>query len=247
MACGEVPAALTHIPSTTTNMQSLCTFFFQIIGGCVVSLVRSRCAAGLLAAFGRPRPSPLPLCACALCGRGRGRARRSAVSGLPFSARWGCGRWCAFLLVFSVLRPVLFGGWGGFFGCWGGLFGGWGVGSPPSFFVSLSRGWFLLLWSVPVPLGFCRVWCFRVLSRVRLVRAGGSPCPGLAWAPPFGARGRGLPAFRLLALRPSWLLLVGWLVGRCCLRCLAGGVGGFGGRSRAWRPAVALFLVFFKI
>lgn len=144
-----------------------------------------------------------------------------------------------FLLVFCVLRLLLFCGWGGFFRGWGVLFGGWlGVGVP-CFFVSLSRGRFCLFGSCPVPLGCCRGSCVRVVARFRLVRAGGVACPRVRGAFPLGSGRRRLPSLRFLALRASWLFVVGGLVCGGCLRCLAGGVGRLRRCPGSWRSVVA--------
>lgn len=170
-----------------------------------------------------------------------------------------CRLLSVFLLVFCVLCLLLFCGWGGFFRGWGGFFRGWlGVGVP-CFFVSLSRGRFLLFGSCPVPLGCCRGSCVRVVARVRLVRAGGVACPRVAWPSPVGARRRRLSPVRLLAVWAARVLLVGGLVGRLGLRCFAGCVGRLGWRAGSRRsafpflaasrfgipPAVFLFVSFF--
>lgn len=88
---------------------------------------------------------------------------------------------------------------------------------------------------------------FRVVARFRLVRAGGAACPRVRGAFPLGSGRRGLPSVRFLALRSSWLLLVRGVVGGLRLRGIARGVGRLGRCSRAWRPAFAVFLVFFNI
>lgn len=157
------------------------------------------------------------------------------------------GSWASFVLSFRGFVVLLFCGWGVFFRGWGGFFRGWAVLGVPWFFVSLSRGWFLLLWSLPVPLGCCRGSCVRVVARFRLVRAGGAACPRVAWLVPLGSGRGGLSALRFLALRSSWLLLVGGVVGGLRLRCLSRGVGWLGRCPGAWRPAFAFFLVFFNI
>ena len=153
----------------------------------------------------------------------------------------------AFSLVFRVLRVLLFCGWGGFFWCWGGFVGGGAVLGVLFFCVSSSRGWFLVFGWCPVPLGGCRGSCVRVVSRVRLVRAGGLACARGRWRCALGARGGRVSALRLLALQPSRLLLVGGLVGRLGLRCFSRGVGRLGRRPGARRPAPFVFLSFFNI
>lgn len=157
-----------------------------------------------------------------------------------FGGGFVCRLLSVFLLSFCVFCVLLFPVWGGFFGGWGGFFGGWGVRCVSFFFVALFRGRFLLFGSCPVPLGCCRGSCVRVVARFRLVRAGGVACPRVAWAFPLGACRRGLPSVCLLALRPSWLLLVGGLVGRLGLRCFAGCVGRLGWRAGSRRSAFAL-------
>lgn len=212
-----------------------------------MSFVRSRCAAGFLAAFGRPRPCPLPLCACALCGRGPLPRPPLRGWGLPFSARWGCGRWCAFSLVFSVLRRVLFRGWGGFFRGWGGFFGGWGVCLAPCFFVSLSRSLVRCCGFSPFLIGFCRGGCCRLLALalfVRLVR-GRHPCG--AWLASFGSGGRGVSRLRGRAGRARAVFVVGCLVGRFVGGWVLGCVRAVGRGRRAWRPALLVLLIFFNI
>lgn len=165
----------------------------------------------------------------------------SKYRGCPGGGAWvpglrllGCG--------FAPFLWRLFCGCGGFFGAWGGFFGGWGVRLGVVFFVSLSRGWLWLFRSLPVPLGGCRGSLFRVVARLRLVRAGGVACPRVGWSCALWACGCGLPPFRLLALRPSWLLVVGGLVGRFRLRCVARCVGRRWWRARARRPAFPLLV-----
>ena len=146
------------------------------------------------------------------------------LSGLAFSLLW---------LFFCRFALLLFCGCGGFFCCWGGCFRGWAVSGVLGFFVSLFRGRCVLFGWCPVPFGRVRGSCVRVVSRVRLVRAGGVACPGVAWLVPLGSGRGGLSAVRFLALRPSWLLLVGGLVCGLRLCCLVGGVGRLGRCSRA--------------
>lgn len=153
----------------------------------------------------------------------------------------------AFSLVFRVLCVLLFCGWGGFFRCWGGFFWGWAVLGVLLFCVSSSRGLFLLFGWCPVPLGGCRGSCVRVVSRVRLVRAGGLACARGRWRCALGARGGRLPSVRILALRTSGLFLVGGLVGCLGLRCFSRCLGRLGGIPRARRPAPFVFLIFFNL
>ena len=247
MACGEDPAALTLKPSKTTSAQTSARFFFISAGGGLVSFGRSRCAVGFLAAFGRPRPCPLPLCACALCGRGPLPRPPLRGWGLPFSARWGCGRWCAFSLVFSVLRRVLFRGWGGFFGGWGGFFGGWAACLAPWFFVSLSRSLVRCCGRSPFLFGFCRGGCCRVLVSPLLVCGFRARHPRGRRLGSVGSCGRGVSRLRGRAGRARALLVVGRLVGGFFDRWLLGCVRAVGRCRRAWRPALFVLLIFFNI
>lgn len=160
------------------------------------------------------------------------------LSGLAFSLFW---------LFFCRFALHLFCGCGGFFCRWGGCFRGWGVSWVLGFFVSLSRGRLFLFGFCPVPLGSVRGSCVRVVLRVRLVRAGGVPCPRFGGDLPRRARCRGLPSVRLLAVWAPGVLLVCGVVGGSRLRCIAGGVGRFGWCSRSWRSALFVLLVFFNI
>lgn len=108
-------------------------------------------------------------------------------------------------------------------------------------FLGFFFGW------CPVPLGCVRGPCVRVVSRVRLVRAGGLACPGVGGCFSRGSCGRCLPALRFLAVRPFWVLLVGGVVGGRGLRCLSRRVSRLWRRPGAWRPAPLVFLVFFNI
>ena len=166
---------------------------------------------------------------------------------LPPRAVGGCRRLRGFrlgfgssVLFFRVFRLLLFAVWGGFFRGWGGFFRGWAVSGVLCFFVSLFRGRLVLFGSCPVPLGCGRGSCVRVVARLRLVCAGGVACPRVAWGFPLGARCRGLPSLRLLAVRPPWVFVVCGLVGRAGLRCFARCVGRLGWRACPGRSAFAL-------
>ena len=170
----------------------------------------------------------------------------SKYRGCPGGVVWvpglrllGCG--------FALFWGRLFCGCGGFFCAWGGFFGGWVVRVGVVFFVSLFRGWLWLFRSLPVPLGCVRGSLLRVVARLRLVRACRVACPRVGRAPSCWAGGCGLPPFRLLALRPSWLLVVGGLVGRFRLRRVSRCVGPRWWRARARRSAFALLVAPFGV
>lgn len=107
-------------------------------------------------------------------------------------------------------------------------------------FSGLSRVGFSL------PLGLFRGVGFRLLRRVWLVRLVRPACAARAVLPVFGARGRGVSALRLVAVRSPWLLVVCGLVGCVLVRIAGRRVGVVGRCRRPWRSVVFVFLIFFN-
>lgn len=212
-----------------------------LAGAVVPALPRAASVGGAVRWSG-----PLPARRCA-AGGGRSPLGGVAVSGSVFRSVFLGVVSSAFLLVFSVLRGVLFRGWGGFFGGWGGFFGGWAACLLCCFFVSLSRVRVLLLGFLPVPLGLGRGCCVRVLAGLRLVRACGLAYPRVAVSSVLGSRGGCQPSVRFLALRSVGVFLVGRLGGRLPLRLACRGLGSLGWGLFGLRSALALFLSFFNI
>ena len=107
-------------------------------------------------------------------------------------------------------------------------------------FSGLSRVGFSL------PLGLFRGVGVRLLRRVRLVRSVRPARAARAVLPVFGARGGGVSAFCLVAVRSAGVFVVGRL-GGCVLVRLAGWRVGVVGRCcRPWCPVVFVFLIFFN-
>lgn len=115
------------------------------------------------------------------------------------------------------------------------------------FFVALAHVWSWFPRFLPVSFRVVGGSVFRLVGCFRLVRFLRVPCSRVAWAAPVGARRGGLSPFRFLAVWAARVLLVGGLGCRLCLRRVAGCVGRLGGCCPRWRPAFAVFLVFFNI
>lgn len=202
----------------------------------VVCPLRGRAVSRLpspLASVGVPRrwSGPCPPARCGVGCRLRWFRLGGAFGVRGFSSSVG-GLWLCLSCWFSACCVCFF----SLFSCFVLLF-----------FVVLSHVWCWFPRFLPVPLGGCRGSVFRLVGCLRLVRFLRVPCPRVAWAAPVGARRGGLPSVRFLALRSSWLLLVGGLGCCVCLRRVAGGVGRLGWCVSRWRSVVALFLVFFNI
>lgn len=234
MACGSSRRGYrTNLLIKKANREVGCWRFFLGVG------------VGLLC--GAVVPPLLPACLCAGCRPLGGSPSPPPAARSGVGSAFGGSASGAFLLVFCVLRLLLFCGWGGVFCGWGGVFAGWAVLGVLFFFVSLSRS---LVWCCAfLCFPFGRRGCprFWLVSRVRVVRLLCSARAGLLFPFSFGAGRRGMPSLRFLALRPSRLLLVGGLVSRGCLRCFARCVGRLGWCARLRRPAFFVFLIFFNI
>ena len=146
----------------------------------------------------------------------------------------------AFLLVFCVLRLLLFCVWGGFFRGWGGCFGGWGAWFVSLFFVALLCS---LVWCRGCSLvffGFCRGGCCRLSVSPLLLCGFRARHPCGAWLASVGSGGCGVSCLRWCLGWSGVVFLVGGLVGGFLGRWFLGRVGVVGWGRCAWRSAFAL-------